>query len=205
MAIYPLQFDFNVSLERDAISFQVYNTMSPSDVVGTFACKILTPSGGIIRSSFENVPEVGPLFVSGSAVFQPIVATLTDINVNSPEEGQFQKPDGTNTVALEADLDDGLYTVTAYVSVNASDEFTSTKYFIISHQTKALLLNKLEEIHRTYPQIPYSMMYSGTEKRVIRSLMLLQAAEIELSRGNVEGARQLTETVIRYTKTWLTL
>jgi hypothetical protein len=151
------------------------------------------------------VPAFGPVELSGSEVFSPISVTTEDINEHTIEEGQFQKPDETFTLIEEADYEDGIYEVNTGFSISSpADTYRSTRYFLIAHQTKALLLEKLQEIHKTYPQIPYSVMYSGTEKRAIRSFMLLEAAAIQLERGNVEGAKEMMATVIRYSKTWLT-
>jgi hypothetical protein len=47
-------------------------------------------------------------------------------------------------------------------------------------------------------------MYAGGENRAMRSLMMLEAAEFEIERNNIDQAKLLVATVVRFVKTWLT-
>jgi len=202
MATYPLQFTFDLRPDQSGFELQLFNAL----VGGTpdwLRLKVTLPNGGIIRSNVDGVPAFGDGEVQGMFVFLPLEFTVDSINIPTLEEGQFQKND-VFTLIAESDFSDGLYEIYAeYQTLAPANRYTSVRWFLKTAQTKALLLAKLKDVYKTFPQIPYSVMYSGVEKRVIRSLMLIEAAEIELSRNNIEQAREIINTVIRFTKTWL--
>lgn len=204
MATYPLHFQFDLYKDQTGFQLQLFNGLVDAGTPGIPEIKVTLPNGGIIRSNIDAVPAFGDGDVTGLFIFQPLEFTVVSINVSTLEEGQFQKPDTNFSLIEEADFTDGIYELyVKFATPSPANTYTSTRYFLVAHQTKALLLEKLRSMYKTYPQIPYAVMYSGTEKRVIRSLMMLEAAEIELSRNNVEAAKELMETVIRFTKTWL--
>jgi hypothetical protein len=205
MATYPLNYSFKVYPTLEGCLLQLTNNLV-GGTPGIPSIKITLPNGGEIRSAFGNVPAFGDGEASALFVFAPLEFTLTSINENSLEEGQFQKPSGTNALMTKEDFSDGIYELSVTITTPSPENtYTSVRHFLIANETKALLLNKMREIQRTYPQIPYSVMYSGAEKRAIRSMMLLKGAEIELERGNVAQAKEMTDTVIRFVKTWLEL
>jgi hypothetical protein len=203
MATFPLNFQFDLYQSQGGFQLQLFNNLL-GGTPGTPKIRVELPNGGIIRSNVDGVQAFGDGDVTGLFIYSPLEFTISTINLNVLEDGQFQKPDEHNTEILPQDFSDGVYKVTIEVNTPSPvNTYASTRYFLITHQVKALLLEKLKTMYKSYPQIPYSVMYSGTEKRAIRSLMLLEAAEIEMSRGNIENARELVDTVIRYTKTWL--
>lgn len=203
MATYPINFDFKVS--QDFTSFSLL--LSPFLIQGEpedFQVKIELPTGKILRSNIEGGDVIDGLPESGYTIYAQQTVTLTQINEDWETSGSVKTAAGTPTFVIEDDFKDGVFKV--YVNFSAgADDYTSIKYFILVPETKQLILNKLKEVHRTYPQIPYSVMYAGGEKRAMRSLMLLEAAEFELEKENIDQARLLVTTVVRFVKTWLTV
>jgi hypothetical protein len=203
MATYPINFDFKVLPEFSGFSLLLAPFLISGEP-GEFTVRIELPSGKILRSNTEGGAVITGLPETGYTIYAKHSITLAQINTNWQNSGSVKDASGNAVAALADDFKDGLFKVSVSFSTS-TDEYENTRFFILVPETKQLLLNKLKEVHRTYPQIPYSVMYAGGEKRAMRSLMLLQAAELEIEKENIDQARLLVSTVVRFVKTWLTV
>jgi hypothetical protein len=202
MATYSINFDFKVSLDWTEMRLQ----LAPFLVQGTpsnLKVRIDLPTGKIIRSNYQDGDPIEGLDATGFIIYAERAFTRAQVNIDAQTSGSIKTASEAPTTLVEEDLYDGVFKV--FVEFTAGgDTYTNTKYFIIAGESKTLILNKLKEMYRTYPQIPYSVMYAGGEKRAMRSLMMLEAAEFEIERNNIDQAKLLVATVVRFVKTWLT-